>query len=129
MLNFNIIKIKNNTFKDIPIAERNFVCYSNVSTNTIIDNDVEQLIPVLRSTKDIIEKQFGNISSFNFSRKVFTSGKWNELSKLARGLFINTETKQIVGRGYNKFFNFNEGPFNSTSWLFNNLKFPVEKIK
>lgn len=129
-MNFNFLKIKNDIFNKENHVNNNFVKYQNNNTSAIVENDIFQLVKSCRENKkDIIEKSFGNISSFNFSKKVFYKGNWSELSKLARGLFINTETNQIVGRGYDKFFNLNEGAFNSIPWLHNNLKFPVTLYK
>lgn len=75
--------------------------------------------------KDIQEKTFGNISSFNFSRDVFFCGKWNEMTTKARGLFLDNTSGKIVARGFEKFFAYKEGRFNTPEWLEKNLKFPV----
>lgn len=66
-----------------------------------------------------------NISSFNFTRKAFTDKKWDDINIKARGLFINTNTKEIVSRSYNKFFNIGERSFTKVSSLADNLVFPV----
>lgn len=84
------------------------------------------LIELLRSKpEDITEKKQGHISSFNFNKKVFMSGVWSELSKIARGLFIDNEDGRIVARGFDKFFNYRERSFNNDEWLREHLKFPV----
>jgi tRNA splicing ligase len=89
-----------------------------------IDN--KDLLDVLRDNKkDIQEKSFGHISSFNFSRDVFNSSRWSDLSKIARGLFIDNVDGRIVARGFDKFFNYRERDFNQPDWLKDNLKFPV----
>ena len=88
------------------------------------------LLEKLRSHKfEIIEKPFGHISSFNFRREVFNSGKWTEVSKVARGLFLNVEDGSIAARGYDKFFNYRERSFNSDKFLVENLKWPVVAYK
>lgn len=117
-MKFNEILIKNNVFrKDIKPWHTPVIQTNNIN---------EGLLKQLRDNKhDIIEKQYGTVSSFNFSRKIFNSGKWNELSKIARGLFIDNQTGDIVARGYEKFFNYNEGNFNTDMFLKNNIKFPV----
>lgn len=85
----------------------------------------EQFVLELRKSSDIIEKTLANgISSFNFKRDVFFSDKWNNLNKIARGLFIDNNCK-IVARSYEKFFNYNEGDKNTLEFLEKNLKFPV----
>lgn len=86
----------------------------------------EQFILTLRKSNDIIEKILkNNISSFNFKRDVFYSNKWNNLNKIARGLFINTKENKIVARSYEKFFNVNEGNKNTFEFLKQNLKYPI----
>lgn len=65
----------------------------------------DNVLEVLRANKNIKEKKFGNISSFNFTTKAFRKGVWDEQTCKARGLFLNNETGEIVCRGYEKFFN------------------------
>lgn len=86
----------------------------------------DSFVTRLRNSGDIIEKDLGNdISSFNFKRDVFFKDKWNELNKVARGLFINVRDGKIVARSYPKFFNVFEENKNSEEFLRTNLKFPV----
>ena len=86
----------------------------------------KSLIERLRENpKDIVERKFGNVSSFNFSRRVFKDGRWNDVNVKARGLFLDTRDGRIVARGYDKFFAYREGEFNSPEWLKDNLSFPV----
>lgn len=117
-MQFNEILIKNNLFRtDIKPWHNPIIQTNNIN---------EGLLKQLRDNKyDITEKQYGIISSFNFSRKVFKSGKWTELSKIARGLFINNNTGDIIARGYEKFFNYNEGKFNTDDYLKDNVSYPV----
>ena len=85
----------------------------------------EQFVLELRKSTDIAEKTLANgISSFNFKRDVFFSDRWDNLNKIARGLFIDKNCK-IVARSYEKFFNFQEGDKNTVDFLRENLKFPV----
>lgn len=48
------------------------------------------------------------LSSFNFTRDAFYRQEWNELTTKARGLFLDTESGAVAGRGYAKFFNVGE---------------------
>ena len=65
----------------------------------------DNVLEVLRANKNIKEKKFENISSFNFTTKAFRKGVWDEQTCKARGLFLNNETGAVVCRGYEKFFN------------------------
>lgn len=71
-------------------------------------DDTSVLVHALRNNPCIREKAFGNISSFNFTRKAFEDGIWDNQTVVARGLYINTATNEIVARGFNKFFNIGE---------------------
>ena len=91
------------------------------------DNDkVEELVKDLRENEYINEKTYGNISSFNFSRKAFQKGIWNKQTMTARGLFIDTKENKIVARSYNKFFRINETEETQMSNLKNKLVFPMD---
>lgn len=92
----------------------------------------ELLVYNLRMAKGVEEKQLKNgVSSFNFSRDIFYSMAWDDLNKIARGLFVDTIHWKILARGFEKFFHANEhnGLFNSKEWLKENLKFPVKAWK
>lgn len=87
---------------------------------------MDDFLNYLRNHEYIREKQLGdNISSFNFTKKAFNKDIWDDINVKARGLFINTNTKEIVARSYNKFFNINERPSTAISNLVNQFKFPV----
>lgn len=80
----------------------------------------------LRADKYIREvRQFGNVSSFNFTRDTFYQGHWNTNTTRARGLFINTATGKIVARAYDKFFNIGENSRVSLGELYRTMVFPV----
>lgn len=118
---FKEILIKNNVFRS-DLTEK-----FDVERNPQYIAKQGSLLERLHNCKkEINEKAFGNISSFNFNREVFNSGNWNDLNIKARGLFINNETGKIVARGFEKFFAYKERSFNSDEWLSANLKFPVQ---
>ena len=87
------------------------------------------LIDQLRTNPNIDEKKFGNISSFNFSRRAFSKGIWDKQTMTARGLFLDNQSGEIVARGYNKFFNLEERPETSVAALTNSLAYPVQVYK
>jgi len=95
------------------------------TTSDIIENMVNQM----RNTPLIMEKKFGHISSFNFTRAAFSDKKWNDLTVRARGLYIDTSNMKIVARGYEKFFAVNERNETGLFELSKNLVFPIEVFK
>ena len=125
-MKFKFIYVKNDVFRQLEKQEPIDVDLSCAETGT----EGLNFLNLLRAQKrDITEKRFDHISSFNFNRDVFMKNNWTELSKIARGLFLNTNTGDIVARGFEKFFNYSEGMFNTDSWLKENLKFPVTAYK
>ncbi len=87
---------------------------------------VPMLVRELRKNTYITEKNFGSISSFNFTRKAFDRGIWNEQTITARGLFIDIYSGTIVARGYRKFFNIGERAETKPNILQKSLKFPAK---
>ncbi len=66
------------------------------------------LVKTLKQNPMVDEKTYGDISSFNFSRRAFQGRIWNRQTIKARGLFVRTSTGEVVARSYDKFFNINE---------------------
>lgn len=91
---FHPIEIKNKVFRPREDFE---------TTKEINSSDVAKLVVDMRNSKYIQEKQFGPISSFNFTKTAFQRRIWNGLTTHARGLFIDTSKMKIVARSYNKF--------------------------
>lgn len=120
----------------LPIAEHlakretNFVS-DNVTTNdtnfegTAEELEIRNLVRTFRKSKYVVEKQFGNISSFNFSRQAFNEKIWTDATTKARGLYIDTLQNKIFCRGYEKFFKINETEETKLPTLARNLQFPV----
>lgn len=123
-MNFKEIYIKNNTYRKDLISTN-----TNKQVENVIVKDGSLIDRLRKNNKDIQEKIYGNISSFNFKRDVFFSGRWNDLSKTARGLFLNNQTGEIIARGYEKFFNYKEGKYNSNDFLKENIVYPVDVYK
>lgn len=115
---FHTVEVQNTVFK--PIEER-----KEVAEYTAKELSIMELIDVMRKNKFIMEKKFGNISSFNFTREAFYDKVWNEQTTKARGLFIDTVNGKIVARSYEKFFQINERPETRFEFLQHRLKFPV----
>ena len=90
-----------------------------------IELTVADMIMALRQSEYVTEKQFGNISSFNFSREAFFDKAWNEQTVKARGLYINIPKQKIVARSFEKFMNIGEGEDMELDALYGRLKFPL----
>lgn len=96
------------------------------STKEINSTDVAKLVVDMRSSKYITEKQFGPISSFNFTKGAFMRNIWNGLTTHARGLFIDTSKMKVACRFSPKFFYINQGDCPDLAELKDKLKFPVK---
>lgn len=95
------------------------------SNDEVANSDMDTVLEYMRASKCVTEKEFGSISSFNFTRKAFENKEWDGITTKARGLYIDTEHKEIVARGYEKFFNLNEVSDTKPESLSRNLVFPV----
>lgn len=87
--------------------------------------DIDDVIENMRKSSLVSEKKTGNISAFNFSERAFKKGLWDDVTTKARGLFINTNTKQIVARSYDKFFRINETAETQTIYLKSKFAYPL----
>jgi predicted phosphodiesterase len=110
-------EVKNNVFR---IPEDVTKTDDEISTG-----DMADVINYMRASKYINEKKFDNISSFNFTREAFNNGVWDGITTKARGLYLDTQNNEVVARGYEKFFNYNEKSITSPEMLSRNLVFPV----
>lgn len=107
------IELKNRVYK--PFRERDLKMDDHIIPKWMEDKNgslplvTEKEISDLRAEKKYIkEMKFGNISSFNFNKAAFYDKVWNNMTVKARGLFVNTNTNEVVSRGYPKFFNLGE---------------------
>ena len=91
--------------------------------------DVPELVEELRKNRYIIEKNFGSVSSFNFTSQAFERKIWNEQTITARGLYVDVGTGAVVARGYRKFFNLEERPETGFDVLKGSLKFPLRAYR
>lgn len=89
------------------------------------DRSVGDVIMDMRQNRFIQEKQYGNISSFNFTKTAFYDKVWDEQTTKARGLYINVPKQKVVARAYDKFFNVNERPETKFDMLQYKLEFPA----
>ena len=96
------VEIKNNVFKEPTVQEE------ENSINENVDMSVYNLVESMRKNRYIYEKEFGRVSSFNFSKQAFEKGVWDNITNKARGLYIDTVDYKVVARSYNKFFSIEE---------------------
>lgn len=109
----------------------NYIYLDSIQPILNIEEDQRfEELPVLeklRADKFVQEKDLGNdISSFNFTREAFYERNWNTQTILARGLFLNNKTGDVVARSYEKFFKVNETRQTELASLKERLVFPVK---
>lgn len=77
--------------------------------------------------RESASEAYPHISAFNFSKDAFFGKNWDSITTHTRGLFINTTTREIVARSYEKFFNIDEPGIPQTAMphLLETLTFPV----
>lgn len=113
------VEIQNTVFKKRSEQEEEMTVTDNV------DMSVYSLVEEMRHNRNIYEKTFGRISSFNFTKQAFEKAAWDSIVNKARGLYIDTVDYKIVARSYDKFFNINERPETQLNNLRYKLQFPV----
>lgn len=97
-----------------------------ISTRTVTIQSDNDIVNELNHNRDIIKKELGDgYYSFNFSRDVFYKKQWNELTEIARGLFVHLPDGKIVARSYRKFFNLNENKGTSLENVLTKVKYPI----
>ncbi|MGG4105239.1 RNA ligase [Paenibacillus lautus] len=124
-----VVTLDADGFQTHEIKNNNFNVRKGVVPKHIDEEDtsIDQLIAYMSNHNMIEEKDLGgNIYSYNFTRQAFKDKVWDDINVKARGLFINKNTKEIVSRSYNKFFNVNERSFTKINALADNLVFPVQ---
>lgn len=127
---FSPIEIKNKVF--LPISQQN-IKYNRLVPEWILEQNKarlskeEAIEPCLISSdglnelrqhdlvKESVQSSMPHISSFNFTREAFYSQSYDSCNMRARGLYINTESREVVIRGYDKYFNVNERGIPSAS--------------
>jgi len=67
-----------------------------------------------------------NIVSYNFTSEAFFTAQWDTSTVKARGLFIDQQSREIVARSYEKFFNLNERPETKEATYIKNARYPIQ---
>lgn len=112
---FNVVEIKNDVY-DESLVKKEFHYKNNGDILNQLDNS--QLVNKKELTNGIV--------SYNFTRDAFYKSQWDDLTTTARGLFVDSESGDVVARSYSKFFNLEERPETQLRNLQNSLQFPVE---
>lgn len=131
-------EIKNNIYKKGILKYEEKELEFNEIAKLVYQTSIEyesnmDLIRELRNNALIFETKsetYPHISSFNFVKRAFYESSENHFQNEgvshARGLFINTETGEIVGRGFEKFFNTNEKEETKIENIGDNYDFPLK---
>ena len=121
-----VVELDNDGFHEIEVQNTVFKPKEEFDAqNAINSSDVATLVLAMRNSKWIQEKNFGNISSFNFSKKAFEKNIWDNLTIHARGLFIDTEMMRVAARSFDKAFYVGQGDCPDFDQLQDKLQFPV----
>ena len=118
----SIHKYKNNVFDEELVAQQNqrSEIKHPLTGNALIDQ--------LNATPLVHKKELANgIVSYNFTRTAFADSRWNQLTCIARGLFMKDD--KVVARSYDKFFNWGENDTVSPRALMDKIQFPVQAYR
>ncbi len=110
------VEIKNEVYKS-PEDERRY--------QKLSESPVSDVLIALRHNKYIMEKRYGNISSFNYTDGAFQDKAWNSQTVKARGLYLDTVKGKVAARAYDKFFNIGECTETRLDHLQRRMQFPV----
>lgn len=122
-----IVVLDENGFTPVYIQNDVFAIDSStidIDKTTITE---EMMFNIMQDNNLVAERKSKKypISAFNFKPQVFRGRLWDSQTIKARGLFFNNETKKIVLRSYDKFFNINEREATKLMNLKKNFEFPV----
>lgn len=95
------------------------------SGGTQFDEGLLAAMQAHEGINDRANERFPHVRSLNFTKRVFFDKAWDDIVVKARGLFYVPETREIVARGYEKFWNINEREETTLEALGGTLKFPV----
>lgn len=124
--NLRIVTLKHNQDPEELLIKNN-TYFVNTEMHEQLPIDKDTILEMLLHSSLVQTKQLpDNVVSINFTRDAFDKKEWNDLTVRARGLFVNTNTKEIVARSYNKFFNYGERDITKLPELRRNMVFPAK---
>lgn len=114
LLDSSNMGVESSTLRVINARDDNF--FEIYVKNDIFRDEVEyrastalfKLLGEFEENPMIKRRDFGDISSFNFTKEAFYKKAWSDITCKARGLYIDMKNIKIIARSYNKFFNLNE---------------------
>lgn len=110
---WNIVEIKNEVY-DIPEVKEEEE-----------KSDLELLKEMYDSKWVQVKNLKDNVISFNFTRDAFEKDKWNTITTKARGLFVDKTDGHIVGRSFDKFFNYKQHETTEPAYMKQYIKWPL----
>ena len=110
---WNIVEIKNETY-DIPEVKEEEE-----------KSDIELLKEMYDSKWVQVKPLKDNVISFNFTRDAFEKDKWDTITTKARGLFVDKTDGHIVGRSFDKFFNYHQHETTEPAYMKEHIKWPL----
>lgn len=114
---WNIVEIKNEVY-DIPEVKEEEE-----------KSDIELLKEMYDSKWVQVKTLKDNVISFNFTRDAFEKDKWNTITTKARGLFVDKTDGHIVGRSFDKFFNYHQHETTEPAYMKEHIKWPLVGYK
>ena len=110
---FTEIEVKNSNFisEEKPVVEEK--------------SDIELLREMYDSKWVQVKNLKDNVISFNFTRDAFEKGKWDTITTKARGLFIDKTDGHVVGRSFDKFFNYKQHETTEPAYMKEHIKWPL----
>ncbi len=122
-----VVTLDHNGFETFEIQNDIFSTGKAVDANKTENITEEMMFNLMQDNDLVAEKKSKNypISAFNFKPMVFKGRLWDSQTVKARGLFFNNETKKIVMRSYEKFFNINERENTKLHNIKRSMTFPV----
>lgn len=122
-----VVTLDNNGFETFEIENDVFSTGTTIESGTTENITEEMMFNLMQDNALVAEKKSKNypISAFNFKPMVFKGRLWDNQTVKARGLFFNNETKKIVMRSYEKFFNINERENTKLHNIKRSMTFPI----
>lgn len=118
---YNFIEIKNN----IHIPETMYIPNSLSIEIKEEKSDLELLKEMYDSKWVQVKNLKDNAISFNFTKDAFEKDKWNTITTKARGLFVDKTDGHIVGRSFDKFFNYRQHETTEPVYMKEHIKWPL----